>query len=608
MRKAGQGDRHPAVSGVAPCRLRTRTRMRAMITMAACLAAASMPAWAGEMSVARDGKAAAAADLASREIKLDKRYLLLPIGQAPNKDYRMTISVDGEKIHDFFIDLGVEKVEWWTHLDVTQWAGKTATLTINKPEETATGFERIETADAPRNLHPLYDERLRPQLRFSQTRGWSSDANGMVYHEGEYHLFWQSNPFAWKWSNSYWGHAVSKDLLHWEQLPYALRPRVMARDMCFSGSGNVDEKNTGGWQNGDEKVMVLAFTDTGAGESLAISRDRGRTWDAIPENPVIKHKGRDPKLIWYAYDAKDTPLNDRAKELGGHWVIVVFDEEREHGRNFAFYTSTNLKDWELQSRLLGYFECPELFELPVDGDPNNTRWIVYDVHAQYAVGDFDGRTFTPEHEGRRQVHWPHFVASQCFSRAPQGRVIQVAWAHALGVPGMPFNQLFSLPGELKLVNTPDGIRMRHWPIREIESLRGKPLTADPGAVAPDKPLTIPVEGQLFDILAEVEPKGAQRIFLQFGATKVAYDVEKAILDTMTLPLSDGVLRLRVISDRPIYEVWGGDGAVHRTYYRADRGERFSDVRLIAQGGEARVKSFMVYPMNSIWSKDTEAAK
>jgi len=173
---------------------------------------------------------------------------------------------------------------------------------------------------------------------------------------------------------------------------------------------------------------------------------------------------------------------------------------------------------------------------------------------------------------------------------------------------MPFNQLFSLPGELKLVNTPDGIRMRHWPIREIESLRGKPLTADPGAVVPDKPLTIPVEGQLFDILAEVEPKGAQRIFLQFGATKVAYDVEKAILDTMTLPLSDGVLRLRVISDRPIYEVWGGDGAVHRTYYRADRGERFSDVRLIAEGGEARVKSFMVYPMNSIWSKDTEAAK
>ncbi|MCX6997403.1 MAG: glycoside hydrolase family 32 protein [Kiritimatiellaeota bacterium] len=544
---------------------------------------------------------AAAPALATRTLKLDKQFLLLPIGTAPNPDYHMTITVGDEKIHDFFIDLGVDKVGWWTHIDVSQWAGKTATLTIDKPQETAAGFERIETADAPRNLHPLYDETMRPQLRFSQQRGWNNDPNGLVYHDGEYHLFWQSNPFAWKWKNMYWGHAVSTDLIHWKELPHALRPRAMGNTgECFSGSGNIDEKNTGGWQTGKEQVMVLAYTDTGRGECIAISRDRGRTWESIQENPVIKHPGRDPKLIWYAYDAKDTPLNDRAKELGGHWVIVVFDEANEHGRNFTFHTSTDLKEWTLQSRMKGYFECPELFELPVDGDKNNTRWIVFDVHAQYAVGSFDGRTFTPEHDGRRQVHWPRFVASQCFSRAPGGRVIQVAWAHAIETHGMPFNQVFALPGELTLVNTPDGVRMRHWPIKELESLRQPPITAKPGTIAPDQSLSIKVDSQLFDIIAEVEPKGARQIILQIGATKVAYDVGKAILDTMTLPLTDGILRLRVISDRPIYELWGGAGEVHRSNYREDRGRPISDIRLIAEGGEAVVKSFTVYPMKSIW--------
>jgi len=544
---------------------------------------------------------AAAAELATRALELDRQYLLLPIGTGPGKDYHMTITVDGEKIHDFFIDLGVDKIDWWTHIDVSQWAGKTATLTINKPEETKAGFERIETAAAPRNLHPLHDERLRPQLRFSQQRGWNNDPNGLVWHEGEYHYFWQSNPFSWNWKNMYWGHAVSTDLVHWKELPHALRPRAMGnKGECFSGSGNVDVKNTGGWQTGDEKVMVLAYTDTARGECIAISRDRGRTWESIPENPVIKHKGRDPKLLWYDYDAKDTPLEDRAKELGGHWVIVVFDEEPAHGRNFAFHTSTNLKDWTLQSRLKDYFECPELFELPVDGDEKNTRWIVFDVHAQYAVGDFDGRTFTPGHEGRRQVHWPRFVASQCFSRPPDGRVIQIGWAHRIDMPGMPFNQAFTLPGKLWLVDTPDGVRMRHWPIREIESLRGEPLSADPGTITPEKPLALAVDGQLFDIVAEIELKDARQVTLQFGATKVVYDAEKQDLDTMTLPLTDGTLKLRAIIDRPMYELWGGEGEVHRSNYRSDNGKGISEIRITTEGGKAAVKSFTVYPMKSIW--------
>ena len=551
---------------------------------------------------------AAAKAPGERSIVLDKQYLLFPVGTSTGKDSHMTITVDGEKIHDFYIDLGLDKVEWWAHIDVTQWAGKTATLTINNPEKTAAGFERIETSDEPRNLHPLYNERLRPQLRFSQQRGWSNDVEGLIYYDGEYHFFWLGNPFAWTVKNRYWGHAVSKDLIHWQQLPYALRPRAMgnfrlfSKGHCFSGSGNVDVKNTGGWQKGDEKVMVLAYTDTARGECIAISRDRGRTWEPIQENPVIKHKGRDPKLIWYAYVGGDTPLDDRAKKLGGHWVIVVYDEEREHGRNFAFYTSTDLKQWTLQSRLKDYFECPELFELPVDGDPDNTRWVLYDVRANYAVGDFDGRKFTPEHDGRRQVHWPRFVASSCLKRAPDGRVIQIAWAHRIDMHNMPFNQAFTLPGKLWLINTPDGVRMRHWPIKEIDTLREEPLKAEPATVSQDKPLSMPVDGQLFDIVADVDVMDAERIVLQFGETKVVYDVAEQDLDTMDLPLADGRLRLRCIVDRPMYELWGGKGEVHRSNYRRDPGKTIEDIRIYAEGGKAKVEKFIVYPMQSIWKE------
>jgi len=181
-----------------------------------------------------------------------------------------------------------------------------------------------------------------------------------VTHDGKYHFFWQCNPAGRKWANMYWGHATSPDMVHWTEHDRALRSfggnvenrhRKMAVKNCFSGSGNVDHNNTAGWQTGDEKTLVLAFTDTGCGEALAYSNDRGKTWKYYEGNPVIRHRGRDPKLMWY--------------EPGQHWVIAVFDECKEFGRNIAIYTSKDLKEWERVSNIPGYFECAEIFELPV---------------------------------------------------------------------------------------------------------------------------------------------------------------------------------------------------------------------------------------------------
>ncbi|MBN9517649.1 DUF4980 domain-containing protein, partial [bacterium] len=408
--------------------------------------------------VGTEGKVTPTADR-SRDVAVTQKYLLFPVSNAA-KVVRMTVEVDGKLIHNFDINLAPDKAEWWARLDVPEYVGKTAKITAKKVPETNRGIDLIESSDAIRHAQPVYAEALRPQLRFSQMQGWNNDPNGMVYHDGEWHLFWQSNPFGPKWGNMYWGHAVSKDLVHWEELPYALYPRTMAKDHCFSGSAHVDTTNSGGW---GKDAMIAAFTDTRAGEALAVSTDKGRTWKYLPENPVIpqrRDEGRDPKLIWY--------------EPGKHWVIAVYTKTDR--KDYAeFYRSTDLRRWERTGRVEGYFECPELIELPVDGDAGRKRWVLFAANAEYAVGTFDGRTFTPDHPGKFRVHHGAFYAAQCFNRAPGGRAIQVGWAQ-MDFPGMPFNQAFSLPIELRLKTTPAGVRMFAEPVCELETLRGEPVT------------------------------------------------------------------------------------------------------------------------------------
>ena len=357
----------------------------------------------------------------------------------------------------------------------------------------------------------------------------------MVYHDGTWHFFFQHNPVALPWGNMTWGHATSKDLLHWEQQPNKLFPTTMARGACFSGGATVDTNNTAGW---GKNTLVAFLTDTGAGESIAYSTDGGKTFTWYEGNPVVKHKGRDPKVIWYAYDENDKPLNDTAKKLGGHWVMVVYDEHPEFKRNAAFYTSTNLKEWTEQSHLPGYFECTELFELPVDGDAKNTRWVVFAADAKYAIGTFDGKTFTPEHEGKHQVHWGPYYASQTFDNSPDGRKIQMGWLRVPS-PG-PYNQHFSFPHRLTLRTTEDGIRMFAKPIEEIEDLRAKSNKTKPQELAADEPVTLPVGSDLLDVRLTVSKlASATAIELNLPGRTIKYDAKAQKLNEAPLKPVDG---------------------------------------------------------------------
>jgi fructan beta-fructosidase len=257
-----------------------------------------------------------------------------------------------------------------------------------------------------------YNQTYRPQFHYSPQQNWMNDPNGLVYYKGVYHLFYQYNPQGSQWGNMSWGHATSKDLVHWEEQPLAIPQTFNSEGQSiediFSGSAVVDTNNTSGFGTKANPPMVAIYTSayTGAhptlagiqAQSLAYSLDEGQTWTKYSGNPVLdisSREFRDPKVFWYA----------PAKE----WRMVVV---RSVERKADIYGSPNLKNWTHLSEfgpagaVGGVWECPDLFPLAVDGDPANVKWVlVINLNpgsiaggsgGQYFVGDFDGTTFTSD--------------------------------------------------------------------------------------------------------------------------------------------------------------------------------------------------------------------
>jgi fructan beta-fructosidase len=517
------------------------------------------------------------------EMALSQRYILFPI-QNGGKKARIDVSIDGRNVREFDAEIAASKdqISFWAFLDITDFAGEVATIKLDGV--TQKGLEMIVQSNEIPGAAEFYNEPLRPQFRFSQKVGWNNDGNGMVYYDGEWHLYFQHNPYGWNWGNMHWGHAVSEDLVHWEQLPIAIYNKRRG-DWAFSGGGVVDENNTAGWQTGDEKVIVASWTSTGRGECIAYSNDRGRTFTEYEGNPVIKHSGRDPKIIWY--------------EPGKHWVLAVYNHY-EDVPHMAFYNSENLKDWRFQSRLQDYYECPEVFELPVDGDTHNTRWVVFAADARYAVGNFDGKTFTPEHEGKHRMHYGNYCAAQTFSNAPDGRRIQVGWAQ-IAMPDMPFNQTFSFPHELTLRTTEEGIRMFAEPVKEIEQIYKKTHTAKRRELSEGEPVRLNVSGDIFDITATFRVGAAKVLGLDIGGNRIDYHVESGKLQDAPMRPVDGKVTIRVLVDRPTLEIIGNDGRVYITRPRAKKGE-FRTVEAFAVGGTAKLVEVEAHELESIWEK------
>ncbi|MHC4568020.1 MAG: hypothetical protein ACYTE3_19940 [Planctomycetota bacterium] len=408
-----------------------------------------------------------------RTITVTRPVLNFPVKTGAGRHY-IELFVDGKQIRAMDVELATDDIDYWVVADLSLWLGKKLLMrTRQHPLGNAHILDGISVEDGIRDADDLYREALRPQFHFSSRRGWINDTNGLVYYDGEYHLYYQHNPYGWDHSrndcNKTWGHAVSSDLVHWTELPGVIHPDHLGP--IYSGSAVVDERNTAGFQTGKEKPIIAVYTSAGGrspwsegrrfSQSIAYSNDRGRTFTPYEGNPVqpnIEYINRDPRAIWH--------------EPTGRWVIVL----HFHERAMAFFTSDDLKTWQYQSEFESphLIDCPELFQLAVDGNEDNKKWVLCGGSGAYFVGDFDGKQYTPETKITRYSYGDCFYASQTFSNVPKsdGRRIQMAWG-VIPMPGMPFNQQLLFPVELTLHATDERLRMFAYPVEEIERIHGK---------------------------------------------------------------------------------------------------------------------------------------
>ena len=515
--------------------------------------------------------------LARRELTINQDYLLLPVKNgAPIR--RVKLLVGGQTVREFEIELADAKSDFVVSADVRAFRGKTLVVETMLPHDSGALMSIVSSDSLPDATDP---EQRRPQVHFTSRRGWLNDPNGLVYFQGEWHLFYQHNPYGWNWGNMHWGHAVSRDLLNWQELPTAIYPRQWG-DWAFSGSAVVDERNTSGFKSGSDAVLVAAYTSTGRGECIAYSNDRGRTWTDYDKNPVVKHNGRDPKVIWH--------------EPTKRWVMAVYDEPPNVERGISFYSSPDLKEWTFTSRIDGFFECPDLFPLPMDGKSDRQQWVLYGADGKYLVGDFDGKTFQPK-STKREVWFGNFYAAQTFSDVPDGRRIQIGWANGITFPGQPFNQQMTIPVELTLRTTADGLRMFAWPVKEVgaqHESRSVPtlLTIDQLKLQPELEVNLLATGtklDLFDITCEWELRGAEKVTLIVCGMPVTYDVtaQNLLCKGIVAPVAakDGRIPLRIIGDRGSLEIFANEGAVAISVGHSP-GESDRTLKASVQGGEA----------------------
>jgi len=528
----------------------------------------------------------------ARDIAIEKPLLNFPVKNGAPKKW-VTLLVDGKELHRFDIELADGEPDWWAFFDAVPLRGKTVTVKIDKLTDTSKGLSSIDQTTEMKNAKDLYREPLRPQFHFSSRRGWLNDPNGLVFYQGEYHLFYQHNPYGWGWGNMHWGHAVSKDLVHWEELPAALYPDE--HGTMFSGSAVVDWNNTTGFQTGNEKPLVAMFTAAGKPftQGIAFSNDRGRTWTKYKNNPVLTHiaaENRDPKVVWYAPDKK--------------WVMALYLDKSD----YALFSSPDLKRWQKLSdvTLPGDSECPDFFEIAVDGDAQNRCWVFYGANGMYLIGKFDGVTFTPETKPLALQHGNTWYASQTYSDIPatDGRRILVPWGRNGDLHrGMPFNQMMGLPVELTLRSTPDGLRLRTNPVKELATLRDRKHVIKPQALKPGANPLAEVKGELLEVLAELTPGTAEEISFNLRGVAVTYDAKKQTLSclgkTALLPLENGKIRLRMLVDRTSVDIFGNEGQLYMPMGVVVELDNKS-IAIAAKGGEAQINSMEAYELKSAW--------
>jgi fructan beta-fructosidase len=545
--------------------------------------------------------AAAQAVDSKRELVATAHWLCFPVKTgAPKRP--VTITSKGLADYRFEIELADGDADWWAPLDLSRWKGRSITVSANQLPEGSRALRSLRLSDEIIGKETLYREPLRPQFHFSARRGWNNDPNGLAFYNGEYHLFFQHNPYGWDWGNMHWGHATSRDLVHWSEHGDVLFPDAMGP--MFSGSAVVDWQNSSGLGARAKPPLVLIYTAAGnpATQCLAFSVD-GREFTKYSGNPVlsqITEGNRDPKVFWH--------------ESTRRWVMVLyvgFPEPAKAEGNQArrdtihILSSPDLKNWTLMSKTEGFYECPDLFELDVEDDPAVRKWVLTAANSDYMVGTFDGARFTPE-TGRLKGNLGRgFYAAQTFSDCPDDRRIQIGWLQAPS-PGMPFNQAMTLPQALSLRSTSEGLRLARQPVEELNTLRLYSTRRGPLRLKEGDPNPFAnAGGELLELRADFEPGDASEVSFTLRGIPIVYDPGKGELSLngqrAPAPLRSGRQNLIVYADRTAFEVFADDRLVY-VPMPVIPSSADTTVRVSARGGTVRFSTLDLHVLRSIWNR------
>jgi fructan beta-fructosidase len=439
----------------------------------------------------------------------------------------------------------------------------------------------------------VYDEALRPQVHFTASEGWINDPNGLIYLDGTYHLFFQHQ------TSKVWGHATSQDLLYWAEQPIAL-PQHRGNQV-YSGCVVLDSNNTSNLKKGLHPPLVAVYTSWGEGQCLALSHDKGNTWERYAGNPVLRLpsdekrsyplSARDPNVFWHAQSAR--------------WVMLLYqnikqqnlpNQPKDMQGGLGVFTSKNLREWTFESHLEGFYVCPDLLELPIDNEPGHKKWVVMDWE-RYGLVSFDGRKMNLESPIRRLDYGANLSANQTWKNMPQDdhRLVQISWLRGGKYPGMPFDQQLSIPVELGLRRMGSDLMLTKRPITELARLHGK--TATWTTIPRDSRELAPADQAVDVVLSSPQSTNPFRVELSFGGTLVTISQSQIECLGKTMPLRSGGQEIRFIYDRTSIEIFANQNTTTMSFCCIPEAK----YSLASAPTSVAGLSLMVTPLKSIWA-------
>ncbi len=473
--------------------------------------------------------------------EITKKFLIFPVNTLSLKK-ELHFKIDGKTVYKINIRLDNCNPDFYAYINMSRFIGQKIEIAVYPEMEI--NFRESDTMD----IENLYNEPMRPQIHFTTKNGWINDPNGLIYLDGVYHMFFQFNPTEPKWDNMHWGHAESRDLIHWEEKDTALFPDN--RGTMFSGSAIYDEKNLLGINPGESKATLLYYTTTNPFcQYMSYSTDKFKTIEIYEKKPVVPHItgcNRDPKVVF-------------CDELNCYIMALYLEHDV-----YALLTSKNLVDWnELQRiRLNGDNECPDIFSLYCNN--GERKWILMGAHDKYIVGIFKNGKFFAEQSESSLHYGSSGYAGQSFSNLPDGRVVRMVW-NRWKLTASCFNGQMGIPMEMTLCKHEDIYYLEANPVKEIESIYTNMRFFNNISVNPENEFVEALDdtAQLLRIRSSLFECGNLTIEI-FGRT-INFDFTKNEIKfgncTAPISLIRSILDTTIIIDRCSIELFADGGKI-----------------------------------------------